>query len=70
MPQSKPANPPKDWKPFRLANGTVRHLPEWADKPLNFHFDPEEALKRGAFSSPPKVQALKKSVLISGKSRR
>jgi len=45
---------PKDWKPFRLADGTTRHLPDWADKPLKFAFAPDEALRRGADVKLPK----------------
>jgi hypothetical protein len=49
-----PAKPPKDWKPFRLADGTTRPLPTWADKPLNFAFPPDEALRQGANVRTPK----------------
>jgi hypothetical protein len=45
-------------------------LPEWANDPLTFAVNPDEALKRGAFSNPPKVQDLKKSVCSKSKSRR
>ncbi len=48
----------------------VRYLPEWANEPLTFAVNPDEALKRGAFANPPKVQALKKSVRLKSKSRR
>jgi len=54
MPKPKPANIPKDWKLFQLADGTTRRLPEWADKPLPFAFDPTEALRRGMMVKPPK----------------
>jgi hypothetical protein len=47
-----------------------RNLPEWANEPLNFAVCPDEALKRGAFAKPPKVQDLKKSIRIKSKSRR
>jgi hypothetical protein len=49
MPQTTTAKPLKGWKPFRLADGTTRHLPDWADKPLRFAFSPDEALRRGAY---------------------
>jgi hypothetical protein len=39
-------------------------LPDWANEPLKFAFDPDAALKRGAFSKPPKVQDLRKSVKV------
>jgi hypothetical protein len=54
MPKPKRAALPKDWKPFRLADGTTRHLPDWADKPLKFAFSPDEALRRGAYVKLPK----------------
>jgi hypothetical protein len=46
--------PIKGWKPFRLADGTTRLLPEWADRPLKFAFSPDEALRRGAYVKPQK----------------
>ena len=49
MPKAKPANIPKDWKLFPLANGTNRRLPDWADKPLGYTIDPAAALRKGAF---------------------
>jgi len=67
MPKSTPAKYPKDWKPFRLADGTTRHLPEWADKPLTFTFSPDEALRRGTFAKP---KDWKKAIRASRKARR
>ena len=49
MPKATTAKSPQGWKPFRLADGTMRHLPDWADKPLKFAFSPDEALRRGAY---------------------
>jgi hypothetical protein len=49
-----PAKTPKNWKPFRLADGTTRLLPSWADKPLPFAFDATQALRRGMAVKPPK----------------
>jgi hypothetical protein len=46
------------------------NLPGWAKEPLKFAFHPDEALQRGAFSHPPKVQALKKSIRAGRKPRR
>jgi hypothetical protein len=46
------------------------NLPAWAKEPLKFIFPPDEALQRGAFAHPPKVQALKKSVRTGRKVRR
>jgi hypothetical protein len=54
MSKTTQAKPIKDWKPFRLADGTTRHLPDWADKPLGFAFSPDEALRRGAYVKLPK----------------
>jgi hypothetical protein len=45
-------------------------MPDWADKPLKFAFHPDEALRRGAFAHPPKVQTLKKSIRASSRGRR
>jgi hypothetical protein len=67
MPKAKRANSPKDWKQFRLLDGTKRWLPEWADKPLGFAFDPDEALRQGAFNRLPTSR--KKSVKTRLKSR-
>jgi len=61
-----PANIPKDWKPFRLANGTTRWLPDWADKPLGFAFDPQAALRRAAYVKLPKRKG--RAVRLGGKS--
>lgn len=44
---------PKDWKWFRLADGTRRLLPDWADKPLQFTIAPHEALRRRAYNKLP-----------------
>jgi hypothetical protein len=46
------------------------NLPDWANEPLKFAFHPDEALQRGAFSQPPKVQALKKSIRAGRKACR
>ena len=46
------------------------NLPDWANEPLTFAVNPDEALKRGAFAKPPKVQDLKKSGRVKSKSRR
>jgi hypothetical protein len=46
------------------------NLPDWANEPLKFAVHPDEALKRGAFAHPPKVQVLKKSVRSGRKPRR
>jgi hypothetical protein len=54
MPKATPAKPLKGWKPFRLADGTTRHLPDWSDKPLEYAFSPDEALRRGMAVKPPK----------------
>ena len=54
MPKTKLAAVPKDWKPFRLADGTTRRLPDWADKPLGFAFDPEAALREVMQVKPPR----------------
>jgi hypothetical protein len=51
---TKPGNIPKDWKQFRLADGTMRWLPDWADKPLKFAFSPDEALRHCARNRLPK----------------
>jgi hypothetical protein len=67
MLKATPAKPPKDWKPFALADSTTRLLPDWADKPLMFAFDPDEALRRGAFIRLPTSR--KKSVKTRLKSR-
>jgi hypothetical protein len=52
-----------------MPKSKTRYLPDWANEPLKFAISPDEALKRGAFASPPKVQALKKSVRIRAKPR-
>jgi len=53
-----------------MPKAKTSNLPEWANEPLQFAFNPDDALKRGAFAKPPKVQDLKKSVrLPSRKSR-
>jgi hypothetical protein len=49
MPKATTAKSQQGWKPFRLADGTTRHLPDWADKPLKFAFSPDEALRQGAY---------------------
>jgi hypothetical protein len=54
MSKNPPAKVPNGWKPFRLADGTTRQLPEWADKPLKFAFSPDEALRRGMAVKSPK----------------
>ena len=54
MPKTTPAKPPKGWKPFRLADGITRTLPEWADKPLGFVIPPDDALRQGAMVKLPK----------------
>jgi len=55
----------KDWKPFKLADGTMRMLPDWADKPLGFAVNPDAVLaevltanrrKTGAKSSRPDAE--------------
>jgi hypothetical protein len=58
---------PKDWKPFKLADGTTRLLPDWADKPLGFAFDPDAALRRCAYTR--LSTSRKKSVKTRLKSR-
>jgi hypothetical protein len=67
MPKPKPANVPKDWKPFRLADGTTRMLPPWANEPLKFTINPDEALRRCAYNRLPTSR--KKSVKTRLKSR-
>jgi hypothetical protein len=67
MPKPKAALVPKDWKSFRLADGTMRQLPEWADKPLGFAFSPDEALRRGAMAKP---KDWRKVIKTGRKSRR
>jgi hypothetical protein len=67
MPKPKRAAVPKGWKPFRLADGTTRPLPDWADKPLGFAFDPDDALRRSAYNRLPTSR--KKSVKTRLKSR-
>jgi hypothetical protein len=67
MPKAKPAKMPKDWKPFRLADGTTRLLPSWANEPLGFAFDPDEALRRCAYNRLPTSR--KQSVKTRLKSR-
>jgi hypothetical protein len=69
MPKSnhKPATAPTGWKQFRLADGSTRHLPDWADKPLGFKFSPDEALRRCATVRLPTSR--KKSVKTRLKSR-
>ena len=62
-----PAKMPKDWKPFRLKDGKTRLLPDWAEKPLGFAFDPDAALLRCAFNRLPTSR--KKSVKTRLKSR-
>ncbi|HEY5043545.1 MAG TPA: hypothetical protein VIK53_16255 [Verrucomicrobiae bacterium] len=54
MPKPRLATAPKDWKPFRLADGTKRLLPDWEDKPLVFAFDPEAALREVLKVKPPR----------------
>jgi hypothetical protein len=54
MPRPKPAAVPKDWKAYRLADGTTRQLPDWADKPLGFAIDPETALREVLKVKPPR----------------
>jgi hypothetical protein len=44
----RPTTTPKEWKAFHLSDGTTRQLPGWADKPLGFALDPDEALRRCA----------------------
>jgi hypothetical protein len=46
------------------------NLPDWKDEPLKFAFNPDEALLRGAFANPPKVQVLKKSICAKSRGRR
>jgi hypothetical protein len=53
MSKAKTSTAPKDWKWFRLADGTRRLLPDWADKPLQFSVAPDEALRRCAFNKLP-----------------
>jgi len=68
MPKAKTDKPPfKDWKRFRLLDGAMRWLPEWADKPLGFTFNPDEALKRGAMAKPRQGWG---KVIITGRSTR
>jgi hypothetical protein len=67
MPKPKLATAPKGWKMFRLADGTTRLLPDWADEPLKFTFDPDEALRRCAYNRLP--TSPKKSVKTRLKSR-
>jgi hypothetical protein len=54
----------------KLKTAKPRYLPEWANEPIKFTFSPDEALRRGAFAHPPKVQDLKKSVRAKSKARR
>ena len=44
----------KDWKPFKLADGTMRMLPDWADKPLGFAVNPDAVLAEVLTVKPPK----------------
>jgi hypothetical protein len=67
MPKRKPDNIPKDWKAYRLADGTTRMLPDWANEPLKFTFDPDAALRRCARVRLPTSR--KKSVKTRLKSR-
>jgi hypothetical protein len=53
-----------------MSKPKASHLPDWANEPLTFAVNPDEALKRGAFAKPPKVQDLKKSIRLKSKSRR
>ena len=38
----------------QVADGTMRQLPDWADKPLGFAFDPEAALREVLKVKPPR----------------
>jgi hypothetical protein len=63
----KPKAPPKDWKPFRMADGTTRHLPEWANEPLKFAVPPDEVLREVMQVKPPKDW---RKVIITGRKSR
>jgi hypothetical protein len=67
MPKAKHKSAPKDWKPFKLADGTTRLLPDWANEPLQFAFNPDDALRRCAYNRLPTSR--KKSVKNRLKSR-
>ena len=60
----------KQAKVKAMSKPKAAYLPTWANEPLTFAVCPDEALKRGAFAKPPKVQDLKKSVRVKSKSRR
>jgi hypothetical protein len=68
MPKTTPAKPIKGLKPFCLADGTTRHLPDWADKPMKFAFSPDEALRRGMTVKTPKDW--RKAIITGRKTRR
>jgi len=68
MSKAKQSHDPKGFKPFRLADGKTRQLPDWADKPLGFVCDPDEALRQGVRSKPAKGWG--KTVITGRKSSR